>query len=134
MLKLSFKIQLAIIIITLVGVVFVAVHFIREANQQTQFAQRRAQQAADLGFQAITESAVHLSEDGVVFLLNSLKNISGETEDGGKYSVVVSKDTISIDSIEIKIESRGSFGDEIHSQSRRMLFVSPDSVNWVIAD
>jgi len=135
MVKLSFKVQLAVIIATMITVVFVIIHFVGKTNEQTQFAQRMALQSANFGFQTVIQKPVSVSPEGeFVFMIDSLQNISGETEDGGKYSVTVTKDTISTDSIEIKIVSVGTFANETNSQLMRMLFVSPDSVNWVRAD
>lgn len=130
--KLSFKFLLAIIVITIIVVVVTAVCFVKKADSQTQFAQTKALQTADYGFQIITENAMS-SETGA-FVIDSLKNISGKTDDGGEFSVSIVKDTISIDSIELKIESRGTFGNESRLQSKRILLISPDSVTWVIVD
>ncbi|MDR0304869.1 MAG: hypothetical protein LBH98_08930 [Chitinispirillales bacterium] len=131
MLKLSFKIQLSLIAVTVAVIVAIVVYLVNSINKQVQFMQTKALQTADYGFQAVTESA--MPPETFSFTIDSLKNTSGTTPDGGKYSVSVTKDTISLDSIEVKIESCGSFGKEVHYQSKRLLLVSPDSVNWVMS-
>lgn len=136
MLKLSFKFHLSVILLTVVAVVFVTIHFVKktvkENDKHTLFAQTKAFQTADFGFQIITEKA--MSPETGAFMIDSLRDIYGSTGDGGEYSVSVIKDTISVDSIEIKIDSRGIFANEEHSQSKRILLVSSDLINWVIAD
>jgi len=132
MVKMSFKLQVSLLIATIIVVVVVAALRMDKANKQTQFAQTKAIQSMDFGFQAITEKA--MSPETGAFMIDSLTGISGDTPDGGKYWVEVVKDTISSDSIEIKIISRGAFGSEERSQVKRMLLVNPDSTNWEIAD
>jgi len=132
MIKMSFKIQMSILIITIIAVISVIVYFVNKTNQHTQFAQTKALQSADFGFQAITERAI-FPETGM-FDIDLLQNISGKTEDGGEYFVSVIKDTISVDSIEVKIESRGVFENEVRTRSNRILLVSQDLINWVFAN
>jgi len=132
MVKMSFKLQVSLLIATIVVVVAIAALRMDKANKQTQFAQTKAIQTMDFGFQAITEKAMSM-ETGA-FMIDSLASISGDSPDGGKYWVEVVKDTISTDSIEIKIISRGAFGGEERSQVKRMLLVNSDSTNWEIAD
>lgn len=131
MLKLSFKVQLSLIAITIAAVVAIVIHFVNDAAKQTQIALTKAMQTSDYGFQTVSEKA--MSTETFSFMIDSLKDISGTTPEGGNYSVFVIKDTISTDSIEVKIESRGEFGKEVHYQSKRILLVSPDSVNWVMS-
>lgn len=119
MIKMSFKIQMTVMIITIIAVICIIVYFVNKTNSQAQFAQTKAQQTADYGFQ----EAMLLLED-----------VSGKTDDGGEYSVKVIKDTISADSIEIKIESFGVFAGEMRSTSRRILLISPDSISWLPAN
>jgi len=129
---LKFKILVAVIVITLIALIFSAVRFLENNRERTRFAQIRALQTAEFGFQSIGERAISL-ETGM-FDPDLLKDISGETEDGGRFCVSVVKDTISADSLEIRINSRGAYQKETHSLSRRMLFVNFDSINWVRAD
>jgi len=132
MVKMSFKFQVSLLIATIIAVIAIAAWRIDKTEKQGQFAQTKAIQTMDYGFQAITEKAMS-SETGA-FMIDSLIGISGDTPDGGKYWVEVAKDTISADSIEIKIVSRGVFGNEERSQVKKMLLVSPDSINWEISD
>jgi hypothetical protein len=122
--KLSFKVQLSIMLITITAVVFAIVYFVDKTKKQAEFSQIRAQQAADKGFE----------EAMFVAMGDTIQKISGKTEEGGEFSVEIVKDTISVDSIEIKINARGEFANEVRSTSKRILLVSPDSINWVLAD
>jgi hypothetical protein len=132
MLKISFKFQVAVILITVALVVWFVIRFLNKTEEQAQFAQTKALQAADFGFQEITQKAI--SPETGAFMIDLLTDTSGLTGDGGEFSVSVVKDTISADSIVIKIDSRGMFANEERLQSQRKLLVSPDSINWVIAD
>ena len=125
MLKLSFKVQLAFIIITII-IIVVAVKFaLKDNGEQAQIALTKAMQTSDYGFQMLFENAM---------APNLLNNISGTTPDGGIYSVSVTNDTISVDTMEVRIESRGEFDKKAHSQSKRILLISEDSINWRMAD
>jgi NAD(P)H-hydrate repair Nnr-like enzyme with NAD(P)H-hydrate epimerase domain len=132
MVKLSFKFQMSLLIVTIIAVVAVVALQVDKANKQAQFTQMKAIQTMDYGFQAITEKA--MSPETGAFMIDSLIGISGNTPDGGEYAVSVVKDTISADSIEIKIVSEGIFGGEVRSQVKKMLLVSTDSINWEISD
>jgi hypothetical protein len=132
MVKMSFNFQVSMLVATIIAVIAVIAWRVDETNKQAQFAQTKAIQTMDYGFQAITEKA--MSPETGAFMIDSLVGISGDTPDGGKYSVSVAKDTISTDSIEIKIVSRGMFGSESRSQVKKMLLVSPDSINWEISE
>jgi len=131
MFKLSLKVQSLIMAVTIIAVVAVALYLMNRKNEQVQSEQIKALQTADYGFQVVSELAV--SSETFSFMIDSLKNTSGTTPEGGTYSVLVTKDTISTDSIEVKIESRGSFGKEVRYQSKILLLISPDSVNWIMS-
>ena len=132
MFKFSFRIQLILIFITVAAVVAIAVIFVNKQTRQTKISQKKANVARDYGIQIVFMEKLIPQE----IVIDSLQNFSGKIVDengeyGGDYEVLIKKDTISIDSIALIIESRGTFGNVTTApQKEKILLICPDSVNW----
>ncbi|MCL2844920.1 MAG: hypothetical protein FWE23_05655 [Chitinivibrionia bacterium] len=135
MVKLSFKIQLLMVFITVAVVVAITITVVRQSASDARDFDLRARQSSDLGierfYEKIAEKAMDF-ETGAIILdsIGNFLQFSGQTEEGRSFSVNVIKNKITADSIRIRIESRGTFGNTTDFQVREIFLFSPDTVNW----
>jgi len=139
MIKLSFKVQVFMIVITVAIVVAMTIIVVGKNIADARYSHRMAHQNSDLGTQKflenINERAMDIDEEtGIPMIIidsvNNFLQFSEQTETDGGFSVNATKDTITADTIRIRIESRGHFDKATVSQTTDIFLFSPDAVNW----
>jgi len=139
MMKLSFRVQVSMIVITVAIVVAATVVVVINNIEKTREANRIALRNSDAGIDKflgnISERAMDIDEEtGIPMIIidsvNNFLQFSEQSETDGGFSVTATKDTVAADTIRIRIESRGYFDRATFSQTSEIFLFSPDSVNW----